>query len=67
MRGKKSVEPLRVIFTDAEGVSEGDSVKRVYSFDEMAMALTGMNVAQFVKDIARNRNGKYSHILVDKE
>lgn len=66
MRGRSSAESLKVTFTDAEGV-EGDGGKREYTFDEMAMALTGMNVAQFVKDIARNRNGKYNHILVDKD
>lgn len=39
--------------------------KKKRSFDESCIALTGMNVAWFVRELQRNRNGEFDDIFED--
>lgn len=56
---KQNVEEQPVIVQIVNGPH------RQYTFDESCIALTGMNVAWFVRELQRNRNGEFDDIFED--
>lgn len=65
---RKGVEDVQIGYEDSEApvkVTIIGEPKKKRSFDESCIALTGMDVAWFVRELQRNRNGEFDDIFED--